>query len=112
MAAAGVALLGALVASGYRAAVGDRLDGVPREAADSAREGIADAVEAAPATGGHAQDLVRAARESFVEGRRQAMWAGVAVMAVLLVHVALRGPDGPHRAPADEGEDAEAAPAR
>ncbi|MER7741155.1 MFS transporter [Streptomyces sp. NPDC096538] len=107
--ALGVALLGALVAGGYRAAVDDRLDGVPREAADTAREGIANAVEVAPGTGGHAQDLVRAAQESFVEGWQRAMWAGVAVMAVLLVHIALRGPEGTRRAATDEEGAAEAA---
>ncbi|MEU2401320.1 MFS transporter [Streptomyces pseudogriseolus] len=106
--ALGVALLGALVAGGYRAAVDDRLDGVPREAADTAREGIANAVEVAPSTGGHASALVHAAQESFVEGWQRAMWAGVAVMAVLLVVVALRGPDGPRRATADGEEAAEA----
>ncbi|MEU2521024.1 MFS transporter [Streptomyces pseudogriseolus] len=106
--ALGVALLGALVAGGYRAAVDDRLDGVPREAADTAREGIANAVEVAPSTGGHASALVHAAQESFVAGWQRAMWAGVAVMAVLLVVVALRGPDGPRRATADGEEAAEA----
>lgn len=90
--ALGVALLGALVSAGYRSAVGDRLDGIPQGAAGAAREGIANAVEAAPGAGSYAQSLLHAARQSFVDGWQQAMWAGVAVMAVLLVHVALRGP--------------------
>ena len=34
----------------------------------------------------------RAARESFVDGWQQAMWAGVTVMAVLLLYVLPRGP--------------------
>ncbi len=38
----------------------------------------------------------------------QAEWAGVAVMAVLLVVVALRGPDGSRRATTDGEEAAEA----
>ncbi len=66
----------------------------------------------APSTGGHARDLVHAAQESFVDGWQRAMWAGVAVMTVLLVLVALRGPDGSHRPAPDEEEAAEAAPAR
>ncbi|WP_217132235.1 MFS transporter [Streptomyces sp. AC558_RSS880] len=90
--ALGVALLGALLSAGYRSSVDGRLDGIPESAADSAREGIANAVEAAPRSGSHAQDLVHAAQQSFVDGWQQAMWAGVAVMGALFVHIALRGP--------------------
>ncbi|ODA73251.1 MFS transporter [Streptomyces sp. AVP053U2] len=93
--ALGVALLGALVSAGYRSTVDGRLDGIPREAADTAREGIANAVEAAGGAGPHAQDLIHAAQQSFVDGWQQAMWAGVAVMGVLFVHIALRGPKNP-----------------
>ncbi|MGA5763543.1 MFS transporter [Nonomuraea bangladeshensis] len=91
-AALGVAMLGALLASGYRSAMDGRLTGVPAGVAETAREGIANAVAAAPRTGGHAQDLVHAAQQSFVDGWQQAMWVGAAVMAALLLHVALRGP--------------------
>ncbi|WP_437063049.1 MFS transporter [Streptomyces sp. enrichment culture] len=90
--ALGVAMLGALLAGGYRSAVDGRLEGIPGGAADIAREGIANAVEVAPATGGHAQDLIHAAQQSFVDGWQQAMWIGAAVMGALFVHVALRGP--------------------
>ncbi|GAB3561809.1 MFS transporter [Amycolatopsis endophytica] len=102
--ALGVAMLGGLVASGYRGAIDDELGGVPRAAADIAREGIANAVEVAPGTGAHAQGLIDTARQSFVEGWQQAMWAGVAVMGVLLVYVALRGPKGTRPAITDEAE--------
>ncbi|HWO66618.1 MAG TPA: MFS transporter, partial [Umezawaea sp.] len=84
--ALGVALLGALLSSGYRDAIDSRLAGVPH---DTAREGVANAIAAA--TGPGAQALVRAARESFVDGWQRAMWAGVAVMAALLLHVLVRG---------------------
>ncbi|MFV2196392.1 DHA2 family efflux MFS transporter permease subunit [Nocardiopsis sp. LOL_012] len=90
--ALGVAMLGALLAGGYRSAMDDKLDGVPRQAADTAREGIANAVEVAPETGSGAQDLIHAAQQSFVDGWQQSMWVGVAVMVALLVYVALRGP--------------------
>ncbi|WP_433501283.1 DHA2 family efflux MFS transporter permease subunit [Sphaerimonospora sp. CA-214678] len=104
--ALGVALLGALLANGYRGAIDDRLDGIPTEAADTAREGIATAIEVAPRTGGHAQDLIHAAQQSFVDGWQQAIWIGAAVMGVLLVYVALRGPKNTTPVEADE----EAAP--
>ena len=90
--ALGVALLGALLSAGYRSAIDDRLQGIPQGAADTAREGIANAVEVAGSTGSHAQDLVHAAQQSFVDGWQQAMWAGVAVMGVLFVYIALHGP--------------------
>lgn len=106
--ALGVAMLGALLASGYRSAIDGRLDGLPAGAADTAREGIANAVEVAPAAGSRAQDVIHAAQQSFVDGWQQAMWVGAAVMAALLVHVVLRGPKDTAPLPTDE----EATPAK
>ncbi|MFE0786475.1 MFS transporter [Streptomyces mutabilis] len=91
--ALGIAMLGALLANGYRGAIDGKLDGIPDEAADTAREGIANAVDVAPGTGDHTQDLIHAAQQSFVEGWQRSMWVGAAVMAALLVYVALRGPN-------------------
>ncbi|WP_347606676.1 MFS transporter [Acrocarpospora sp. B8E8] len=102
--ALGVALLGALLSVGYRSAIDDRLQGIPQGAADTAREGIANAVEVAGSTGSHAQDLVHAAQQSFVDGWQQAMWAGVAVMGVLFVYIALRGPKNSAPAADDDTE--------
>ncbi|CAL9342816.1 Multidrug resistance protein Stp [Nocardiopsis dassonvillei] len=90
--ALGVALLGALLSAGYRAAVQGGLDGVPAGAAEAARQGVANAVAAADAAGPRGGVLVEAAREAFVQGWQQAMWAGVAVMAVVAVVVLVRGP--------------------
>jgi len=106
--ALGVALLGALLATGYRSAVDGRLDGIPQGPADSAREGVANAVEAAGSAGPYGPDLLHAAQQSFVDGWQQAMWAGVAVMGVLFVYVAFRGPGRTAPADADEPEVAEA----
>lgn len=90
--ALGVALLGALLSSGYRGAINPRLDAVPRSTADPAREGIATALEAARTPGTpDAPALIRAARQSFVDGWQQAMWAGVAVMTLLLAYLLLTG---------------------
>ncbi|WP_394436861.1 DHA2 family efflux MFS transporter permease subunit [Streptomyces sp. SGAir0957] len=90
--ALGVAMLGALLSAGYRDAMDGRLAGIPDDAAAPAREGVANAVEAAPRAGARAQDVVAAAQQSFVHGWQQAMWVGAAVMAGLLVYVMLRGP--------------------
>ncbi|MGH4031832.1 MFS transporter [Actinomycetota bacterium Odt1-20B] len=96
--ALGVALLGALLSAGYRSAIDTRLDGVPRHSADTAREGVANAIEASRTAGPHAPDLVHAAQQSFVDGWQQAMWAGVIVMGALFLHIVTRGPKRPARA--------------
>ncbi|WP_086870574.1 MFS transporter, partial [Streptomyces viridochromogenes] len=106
--ALGVALLGALVSTGYRSAIDGRLHGIPDEAADTAREGVANAVEAAGSTGPQAQDLLQAAHQSFVDGWQQAMWAGAAIMGALLILIALRGPANTPSAAADASDPAEA----
>ncbi|MFD9192582.1 MFS transporter [Streptomyces phaeochromogenes] len=104
--ALGVALLGALLSAGYRNAIDSRLAGVPEGPADTAREGVANALDAAHQAGPQAQALVRAARESFVDGWQNAMWAGVAVMAALFVYVLVRGPQQPTGTPANRPEPA------
>jgi Na+/melibiose symporter-like transporter len=81
--ALGVALLGALLSAGYRGSINGKLSGVPQEAADVAREGVANAVDVSGSTGSHAAQIVHAARESFVDGWQRAMWVGAAVMVVL-----------------------------
>ncbi|MEU8946902.1 MFS transporter [Streptomyces sp. NPDC048489] len=108
--ALGVALLGALLSAGYRGAIDDRLHGIPQGAADTARQGVANAVEAAGDNSPYAHDLVQAAQQSFVDGWQQAMWAGVAVMGALFLHVALRGPSDATPA-AEDGTSPTEAPA-
>ncbi|GAA2584573.1 MFS transporter [Dactylosporangium fulvum] len=111
--ALGVALLGAVLSAGYRSAIDSRLAGVPDDAADTAREGVANALAAVDGAGPQAQALIRAAQESFVDGWQQAMWAGVAVMTILFVYVLARGPQRtPSGTPATEAEPANDAVAR
>lgn len=110
--ALGVALLGALLANGYRGAIDNRLHGIPQGIADTAREGVANAVEAAGNAGPHAHDLLHAAQQSFVDGWQQSMWAGTAVMVALLVYVVFRGPKNTTPAVTDEAETVEALAAR
>jgi hypothetical protein len=88
--ALGVALLGALLTAGYRSSISPRLDGVPPEVAGPAEEGLANAVAAADGAGGRADELVRAAQESFVEGWQSAMWVAAAVMLLLFGYLVSR----------------------
>ncbi|WP_331725834.1 MFS transporter (plasmid) [Streptomyces xanthophaeus] len=111
--ALGVAMLGAILTAGYRSAIDDELDGIPQEAADTAREGIANAVEVSGSAGSHAQALVDAAKESYVAGWQQSMWAGVVVMGVLFIYIAVRGPkNATPAAVSDEAKETEPVAAR
>lgn len=91
--ALGVALLGAVFTAGYSNAISQRLGGVPPEAADLASRGIANARAIASEAQPYSAALYRSAQESFVQGWQQAMWAGVVVMAILLLFVLVRGPE-------------------
>lgn len=90
--ALGVAMLGALVTSGYSTAMDTRLDDMPADIATTAREGIANAIAVAPNAGSKSSMLIKAAQEAFVEGWQQAMWVGVGVMAALFLYIVVRGP--------------------
>ena len=89
--ALGVALLGALVTAGYQSAVGPHLHALPAHIADTARQGIANALAAAPDAGSQAHALTLAARDSFVSGWQNAMWAGAVVMGIAFLAIAVPG---------------------
>jgi EmrB/QacA subfamily drug resistance transporter len=80
--ALGVALLGTILTAGYRGAVEFRLAGA---GAEVALRGVANAVAAGPA-------VADAARESFVDGWRQSMWAGAGVLVLALVLTLVKRP--------------------
>ncbi|WP_120004969.1 MFS transporter [Nesterenkonia muleiensis] len=91
-AALGIALLGGLLVAGYQSAISSRLTGVPADLADTASEGIANATAVSLEAGEHAEQILTAAQDAFIAGWQHAMWAGVAVMAVLVLFIILRGP--------------------
>lgn len=107
--ALGVALLGAVLSAGYRSAIGEQVDGLPPGVADSARDGVANAIAVADEAGPRSHQLVRAAQESFVDGWQQAMWVGAALMGVLLIYVLAHGPERATRALNDGADKADAA---
>lgn len=88
--AVGVALLGAVLTAGYRDAITPEVDGLPGDVADTAREGLANAVAIAPTLDSRAAELVRTAQESFISGWQGAMWVGAAIMAAMSVYVVAR----------------------
>jgi MFS family permease len=91
--ALGVALLGAVTTAAYGKAINSRLKGIPVDAANTARKGIASALAIAHEDHPYSKALFRSAQESFVHGWQQAMWAGVIVMTIVLVYVLVRGPE-------------------
>lgn len=90
--ALGVALLGAVLASGYRDAIGPHLTGFPSEIAAAARGGIGSAFGVAPQAGEASGTLIRVAQEAFVDGWVRSMWVSVFAMGVLFTYVFVRGP--------------------
>lgn len=90
--ALGVALLGAVVTAGYSNAISNQLTGFSDSTAAAAREGIANALEAAQSAGSQSDLLTRVAQDAFLTGWQQAMWIGVAILALLFVYVLARGP--------------------
>lgn len=103
--ALGVALLGAILSAGYRNAIDGRLNGLPRDLADTAREGVANAIAAADASS-PSDAIVRAAQESFVDGWQRAMWVGATIMGILFIYLLTRGPERSLVPPAAAEEDA------
>jgi len=98
--ALGVAVLGSLLSSGYRAGMEGATQGLPAGAAKAANQSLAGALAVAQRLGGGAGGRVsEAAQQAFVDGMHTAVLAGAAVAAAgaLLTLVAL-----PARAPLAE----------
>jgi EmrB/QacA subfamily drug resistance transporter len=85
----GIGLLGSVTLLRYRDHLASALHGLPASAVGAARSGVAQAVAV-----GQDQhpSLVAAARDSYAEGMRTAMWAGAAVVLVVAAVVAGRMP--------------------
>ena len=90
--AVGVALLGSILSSGYRTAIGPALDGLPPELAETASEGIGSAYAVAAQAGADGPRIIDAAQHAFVDGWVSSMWVGVVMAAVALVILIVRGP--------------------
>jgi MFS transporter, DHA2 family, multidrug resistance protein len=87
--AIGIAILGSIVSASYRGAMGDSVpDGVPREAAEAARQTLAAALDAARALpDALAADLLARSRAAFVDAFRLA--AGISGLLALIGGIAV-----------------------
>jgi EmrB/QacA subfamily drug resistance transporter len=97
--AVGIAVLGSLLNNGYRDGVVEHTAQLPPEAAEQARDSLAFVVNAAGRFGAPGQELLAAARVSFVDGLSTTMTVAAVVMAVGAVIVFGRGrrSDAPSR---------------
>lgn len=102
--ALGVALLGSILSSGYRSAIEPSLEGLPPELAEVASEGIGSAYAVAAEAGSDAPLIIDAAQHAFVDGWVSSMWVGVAMAAVALTILVVRGPGTADSAEAAEHE--------
>lgn len=92
--ALGIALLGSVLSAGYRSAVTPALTGLPEEISKPASEGIGSAFVAAQGAGEAGPRIIDAAQHAFVSGWVRSMWVGVAMSAVALLYLVVRGPVG------------------
>ncbi|MGA9277829.1 MFS transporter [Ilumatobacter sp.] len=104
--ALGVALLGSILSSGYRSAIEPSLEGLPPEIAETASEGIGSAYAVAESAGADAPRIIDAAQHAFVDGWVTSMWVGVALSAVALAVLIVRGPGTGSSEPTSEAPDA------
>lgn len=83
--ALGIAVMGTLLASGYRSEFSSETEGLPPELAEFAEDGIGGAFRVAAET--NMPELIQPAKDAFVNGMGLAFWtaAGVALAAAILM---------------------------
>jgi MFS family permease len=90
--AVGIALLGSILASGYRSNIASSLEGLDPEAIKLVEDGIGTAFSAEELLGDAAPQVFDDVRQAFVDGWHQSMWIAAGIAGALLVYVIVRGP--------------------
>jgi hypothetical protein len=91
-AALGIAILGSLFNSGYRAAVGDATSALPPEAAHAVERSAGAGFAVSSRLGADGQQLAHAVRDAFAAGLHGAMTAGAAIALVAAAFTLWRAP--------------------
>ncbi len=92
--AVGIALLGSVLNSAYRANVSAATEALPPELAEPVEEGIGGALAVAGQMGPDGAPIVAAAREAFVDGWHSSMWVGFVMAIALWLFLLVRSPKG------------------
>jgi hypothetical protein len=90
--AVGIALIGSILNSSYRASIEPATVGLPPEVAEPVREGIGGALAIAEQAGERGAPLADAARTAFVDGMQPALLLAAAVALLAAIFTAVRGP--------------------
>jgi EmrB/QacA subfamily drug resistance transporter len=95
--AIGVALIGSVLAAGYRSSIADTASTLPDGLEHGVQEGIGGAYVAADALGTDGGSLIDAAQQAFLDGWSTAMWiaAGVALLAAVAAAAIIPGRETP-----------------
>ncbi len=85
--ALGIAVLGSVLASGYKSSIEEKLVGLPEQTLDIAKESIGGALAVASEMGEDGAEIIKGANEAFADGMRLTMWvgAGFLVLSAVLV---------------------------
>lgn len=97
--AVGIALIGSVLNSAYRANIAPATGSLPPEVAEPVSEGIGGALGVASQLGANGSALLDSARQAFVDGMAPALYLAAGFSLTAAVYTALRGPERP--APAD-----------
>lgn len=81
--ALGIALVGSILSSGYRAGLGTSADVLPPDAAEAVKSGIGGASVVAQQAGAAGDQIMEVARGAFVDGLSRSLWfaAGISLLA-------------------------------
>jgi EmrB/QacA subfamily drug resistance transporter len=90
--AVGIALIGSILNSSYRASIEPATAGLPPEVAEPVQEGIGGALAIAEQAGERGAPLADAARTAFVDGMQPALLLAAAVALLAAIFTAVRGP--------------------
>jgi len=87
--ALGIALVGSVLSSGYRAGLGTSADVLPADAAEAVKSGIGGASYVASQAGAAGEQIMTVARGAFVDGLATSLWvaAGISVLAGVVAFV-------------------------
>lgn len=90
--ALGIALIGSVLAGGYRSSIAATTSQLPPELAEPVNQGIGGALAVSAQLGPDGAAVADAAREAFVDGWRGSLWMAVGIAAVTLLFIVVRGP--------------------